>query len=80
MYELVPNAAQRAGMKAAIEQYLEDNAVKTSPSEQDCGWRTPNLAPNCCPQQSRRGILVVTIVQAWDLYGDFWGTTDGWVE
>ncbi|GLD74722.1 perforin-1-like protein, partial [Lates japonicus] len=80
MYELMPYAAQRAGMKAAIEQYLEDNAARTSRRERDCGWNLSNLAPNCCPLTPRKGMLEVTRIQAWDLYGDVWGTTDSYVK
>ena len=80
MYELVPNETQKAGMKAAIEQYLADNAVPNSPRERYCGWGIPNLASNCCPQQTWRGTLEVTIIRAWDLFGDLTGNTDGYVE
>ncbi|XP_039469171.1 perforin-1-like [Oreochromis aureus] len=55
IYSLMTNGTQKAGMKAAIEEYLEDNAVRTSPNEPNCGWRIPNLASNCCPLQAWRG-------------------------
>ncbi|XP_042248901.1 perforin-1-like [Thunnus maccoyii] len=80
MYELVPNETQKAGMKAAIEQYLADNAVPNSPRERYCGWGIQNLAPNCCPQRAWRGRLVVTIVRAWGLKGDPVGKTEGYAK
>ncbi|XP_070768977.1 perforin-1-like [Enoplosus armatus] len=80
MYELMPNEMQKAGMKAAIEQYLGDNAVTKSPTEPSCGSHAANLASNCCPQQNWRGTLIVTIVRAWNLPGDYFSSADGYVK
>uniref|UniRef100_A0A665TWT9 MACPF domain-containing protein n=1 Tax=Echeneis naucrates TaxID=173247 RepID=A0A665TWT9_ECHNA len=58
IYELVPMKRQKAGMKAAIEQYIGENAMRASPKERFCGWNNPHLTPSCCPKQAWRGTLV----------------------
>ncbi|XP_042248880.1 perforin-1-like [Thunnus maccoyii] len=78
MYELMPNEPQKARMKTAIEQYIKDNTEINLHIEPYCLF-IPNLAPNCCPLQAWKGTLVVIIIRAWDLHGDDFGTTDGYV-
>lgn len=67
IYELVANKTQQAGVKAAIEQYLEDNAVTST--------NVPNYGSSC-PKQASRGTLEVTIVRGWGLKGDLTGRTE----
>ena len=70
MYRLVQDQTKRAGLQAATEQYFQDNAKRRSPSQQHCSWSS-GLDYNCCPRETRRGSLEVTIVRAWGLEGDY---------
>uniref|UniRef100_UPI0037E70DD9 perforin-1-like n=1 Tax=Semicossyphus pulcher TaxID=241346 RepID=UPI0037E70DD9 len=79
MYELAPQWTKRIGLKAATEEYLEENAISTTSRTPNCGYN-PNLDYNCCPKQAWRGTLVVTINRAWDLEGDTWSRTDAYVK
>uniref|UniRef100_A0A3Q0SJW7 Uncharacterized protein n=1 Tax=Amphilophus citrinellus TaxID=61819 RepID=A0A3Q0SJW7_AMPCI len=74
MCELMPTDNQKTGMKAAIEQYLEDSMIANSQREKQCWPNTPNLDSNCCPQQVGKGTLTVTMIRAWGLAGDYFGT------
>ncbi|XP_074538649.1 perforin-1-like [Halichoeres trimaculatus] len=79
MYKLVPHWAQALAMKAAIEDYLKENAIRSLARQPFC-LSQPNLDNNCCPLQAWRGTLVVTIVKAWNLKRDFWGTTNSFAQ
>ncbi|XP_051801775.1 perforin-1-like [Acanthochromis polyacanthus] len=74
LYELLDNETQRAGMKADIEKYLEDNA------EDKHSLALYSILAKHCPPKTWRGSLAVTIIQAWDLYGDYAGPTDSFVK
>uniref|UniRef100_A0A096M410 MACPF domain-containing protein n=1 Tax=Poecilia formosa TaxID=48698 RepID=A0A096M410_POEFO len=80
LYQLIPSKEQKAEIKAAIEHYLEDNALWTLPEEPHCEGKTPDLSSNCCPLRASRGTLSVTIVQGWNLYGDEFSVTDGYAK
>lgn len=75
LYDLMPTEAKKEGVKTAIEKYFSDNIIGSSYKEKFC-QHPDNLASNCCPIQARRGLLNVTKIQAWDLSGDTWGTSD----
>jgi len=76
LYKVMPKKPQKVGMMAAIEQYLKENAVRGSPKDRQCSGYTPNLEFDCCPMNTRRGTLTVTILRAWNLKGDLAGETD----
>lgn len=78
MYELVRNKTQKAAIQAAIKQYLQQHAQSKSPSEPKCGYYTDNIARNCCPKKTRRGRLEITLIRAWNLYGDYTTVTDSY--
>ncbi|KAL3996768.1 ADP-ribosylation factor-like protein 8 [Sarotherodon galilaeus] len=78
LYNLMPTEAKKEGMKTALNEYLSDNimlSLEDNPTCQDLD----NLDTNCCPIKHKRGVLVVNKIQAWDLSGDTWGTSDSYV-
>ncbi|KAG7485987.1 perforin-1-like [Solea senegalensis] len=80
LYALVPRSSQKLGLKKAIQDYLKENVIKKSTTSPSCGNRYPNLDSSCCPKQAKKGRLVVTIVRAWGLKGDFFGKTEAFVK
>ncbi|XP_059196364.1 perforin-1-like [Centropristis striata] len=79
LYQLVPNGSRKTGLKAATEQYIRDNAIRSSPRQSSCSGIS-NLDYNCCPKNAWRGTLVVTISRAWRLKGDRWGRTEAYAK
>ncbi|XP_035769551.1 perforin-1-like [Neolamprologus brichardi] len=77
LHDLVQTSARKQGLKAAIEQYLKDNAISRSNTQSYCSSSGPNLDSNCCPKETQRGTLRITRIQASGLQGDYWGKTDG---
>ncbi|KAL3996765.1 perforin 1 [Sarotherodon galilaeus] len=78
LHDLVQQSAQKAGLKAAREQFLKDNAISRSNNTQSsCSSRGPDLDSNCCPKDTQRGTVTITMIQAFGLKGDFWGKTEG---
>uniref|UniRef100_A0A3Q4GEL7 Perforin-1-like n=1 Tax=Neolamprologus brichardi TaxID=32507 RepID=A0A3Q4GEL7_NEOBR len=80
LHDLVQTSARKQGLKAAIEQYLKDNAISRSNTQSYCSSSGPNLDSNCCPKETQRGTLRITRIQASGLQGDYWGKTDGYVK
>lgn len=78
MYTLVPSWFQRMGLRVATEEYLKENAIKSTVRQPYCFWQS-NRDNNCCPLQARKGTLVVTIIRAWNLKGDAFGKTERYV-
>ncbi|XP_071246230.1 perforin-1-like [Salvelinus alpinus] len=81
LHLLIPNTAVQQGVKEAVQDYLKENALPKSTGELSCGDRYSNLDSNCCLRKVSQGRLVVTVVRAWELYGDIqWiaGDTEGY--
>ncbi|XP_029989368.1 perforin-1-like [Sphaeramia orbicularis] len=76
MYKLVPFRVQRDALKAATDQYLKENSITSSDRRPSCGYSS-NHDWNCCPKQTGKGQLKVTLTGAWSLNGDWWGLTEG---
>ncbi|XP_029988004.1 perforin-1-like [Sphaeramia orbicularis] len=76
MYKLVPFRVQRDALKAATDQYLKENSITSSDRRPSCGYSS-NHDWNCCPEQTGKGQLKVTLIGAWSLKGDWWGLTEG---
>ncbi|XP_061071653.1 perforin-1-like [Conger conger] len=79
LHELIPNPVVRGNVKSAVNQYLKENAILKDKSPKQCFWE-PNLSPDCCPQNSKRGQLQVTVKRASGLHGDPVGETEPYVK
>uniref|UniRef100_A0A8C2W9P8 MACPF domain-containing protein n=1 Tax=Cyclopterus lumpus TaxID=8103 RepID=A0A8C2W9P8_CYCLU len=73
LHELVPDYKRKIALKAAIQDYLSENAIR--PSIQ-AGYGSQILIPSkCCSQKVWWGQLVVTIIRGWGLSGVAHGNT-----
>ncbi|XP_071360573.1 perforin-1-like isoform X4 [Trachinotus anak] len=82
-YFLIPLnelATTRPQLKQAIEDYIKDKGVMRSNGQTSCRSGIPNLDSNCCPQQAWKGTLEVTIIRAWGLSGEYFGTTEAYAK
>ncbi|XP_071360571.1 perforin-1-like isoform X2 [Trachinotus anak] len=82
-YFLIPLhelATTRPQLKQAIEDYIKDKGVTRSNGQTSCGADVPNLDSNCCPQQAWKGTLEVTIIRAWGLSGEYFGSTEAYAK
>uniref|UniRef100_A0A4W5KMX0 Uncharacterized protein n=1 Tax=Hucho hucho TaxID=62062 RepID=A0A4W5KMX0_9TELE len=79
LHLLIPNTAVQKGVKEAVQEYMKENAIPESTGELSCGDRYSNLDSNCCLRKVSQGRLVVTVVRAWGLWGDYIaGVTEGY--
>ncbi|XP_024914212.1 perforin-1-like [Cynoglossus semilaevis] len=78
LYELALSWSTMIGLYLATHDYLKEHGVSSGTSNPRCSGR-PNLDYNCCPIETRRGNLRVTIVRAWGLKGDPVGKTEAYV-
>ncbi|KTF77799.1 hypothetical protein cypCar_00034409, partial [Cyprinus carpio] len=92
LHMLVKNdPARRAGLQAAISKYITKSAISTAcPSSCKVGHRANNCAckcnghqsvdSNCCPSKPGVATLIVTVLSAKGLWGDYFTKTDGYVK
>uniref|UniRef100_A0A3B1KKI0 Perforin-1-like n=1 Tax=Astyanax mexicanus TaxID=7994 RepID=A0A3B1KKI0_ASTMX len=79
LHELADDPDVQRNLQTAVTQYIKDNG-KTITSPPRCAGNQPNLSPNCCPFNSQRGWMSVTVIRAWGLKGDPVGKTEGYVK
>uniref|UniRef100_A0AAR2JT11 MACPF domain-containing protein n=1 Tax=Pygocentrus nattereri TaxID=42514 RepID=A0AAR2JT11_PYGNA len=80
LHDLVNDTDVRRNLQTAITQYIAENGQPKNLSAPQCAGNQPNISPNCCPFNSRRGRLRVTVIRAWGLRGDPVGRTEGYVK
>uniref|UniRef100_A0A673ZR65 Uncharacterized protein n=1 Tax=Salmo trutta TaxID=8032 RepID=A0A673ZR65_SALTR len=71
LHLLIPNTVVQKGGKEAVQDYLKENALPKSTGELSCGDRYSRRDSNCCLRKVSQGRLVVTVVRAWGLWGDY---------
>ncbi|XP_034150103.1 perforin-1 isoform X3 [Esox lucius] len=69
LHQLIPDPVARQGVKKAVQEYLIENAIMET-RELPCGDPNSKKDSFCCFKSVSQGHLVVTVVRAWDLYGD----------
>ncbi|XP_030623584.1 perforin-1-like [Chanos chanos] len=77
LHKLVPYRVISNNLRKAIEEYLTENKKKIE--EPVCKVRSPNLSPDCCPLQSKRGRLTVVIHRGYGLHGRVGRPSDAYV-